>query len=378
VTRGAWVALALVACTRAPADTGTLRRGDRAWGTAVVEVAPTLTTWSVAYADGPRAWTGERDADGRLARFFDHPRSVEVHRGADGWTWTASTFGGARGEGRLDLPTAPIWLPGGGPALRAWPLGAHDLLWDGRAAVDAVLDARTEDADGLHLALTAGDDRWTVTLDVRDAPVAVGWPDGTTWRAGDLDAAPPVAAAELAHPTAALAEPGRRHHVVVRLPDGTTRTVDRTLWEELPRAPVGPVGPAGSVGPIPAPTAVPEVLPVDLHLGATGDRKAVVRAAFDAVVAGRSTDDDCKALAWRLAGGLRHAGVDADVVLGLVYAAGRGPAFVHHAWVRVPFGDVALDVDPALGQLVADATHLPTALVGELPPGAAIEVVEAR
>src|SRR5690606_2699978 len=116
--------------------------------------------------------------------------------------------------------------------------------------------------------------------------------------------------------------------------------------------------------PAPSGAAVPAVLPVDLRLGELRDRKAAVRAAFDAVVAGRAPDDDCKALAWRLAGGLRHAGVDADVVLGLVYAAGRGPAFVHHAWVRVPFGERALDVDPALGQLVADATHLPARLVG--------------
>ena len=63
---------------------------------------------------------------------------------------------------------------------------------------------------------------------------------------------------------------------------------------------------------------------------------------------------DCGELSALLVGLLRSAGVPAYVNIGIVYEEGR---FFYHAWVSAYVGEW-IDTDPALNQLIADATHI--------------------
>ncbi len=63
---------------------------------------------------------------------------------------------------------------------------------------------------------------------------------------------------------------------------------------------------------------------------------------------------DCAEISALLVGLLRSVGIPSYVNIGLVYKEGR---FFYHAWVSLYVGEW-IDTDPALGQLVADATHL--------------------
>ena len=63
---------------------------------------------------------------------------------------------------------------------------------------------------------------------------------------------------------------------------------------------------------------------------------------------------DCGELSALLVGFLRRLGIPAYVNIGLVYLDG---IFYYHAWVSVYVGEW-IDTDPALRQLIADATHI--------------------
>jgi len=90
---------------------------------------------------------------------------------------------------------------------------------------------------------------------------------------------------------------------------------------------------------------------------------------------------DCTELSILLVGFLRSLGIPAYVNIGLVYQDGR---FFYHAWPSVFIGEW-IDTDPALSQLIADATHIKllkgvenqTGLLKFLG-GLKIEVLEAR
>ncbi len=64
---------------------------------------------------------------------------------------------------------------------------------------------------------------------------------------------------------------------------------------------------------------------------------------------------DCNEHAILLVALLRAAGIASRPVAGVVYVDGK---FVYHAWVEVQVGDVWMAVDPAFGQVPADATHV--------------------
>lgn len=64
---------------------------------------------------------------------------------------------------------------------------------------------------------------------------------------------------------------------------------------------------------------------------------------------------DCNEHAILLVALLRAAGVAARPIAGVVYVDGK---FVYHAWVEVWLGGTWMAVDPALGQVPADATHV--------------------
>jgi transglutaminase-like putative cysteine protease len=87
--------------------------------------------------------------------------------------------------------------------------------------------------------------------------------------------------------------------------------------------------------------------------------------------AGRGDCNEHAALFTALA---RTAGLPAQLVAGLVYVDGR---FVYHAWSEVRGASGWLPVDPALGQVPADATHI--ALVyGDLSAQAALIPIVGR
>lgn len=82
---------------------------------------------------------------------------------------------------------------------------------------------------------------------------------------------------------------------------------------------------------------------------------------------------DCEAQAAALVALAEEQGLQGQVVHGLVWQKGR---LVPHAWATLTWEGGAVAVDPALGQPIADATHLPLDLLEVLT--AQVELVEAR
>lgn len=64
---------------------------------------------------------------------------------------------------------------------------------------------------------------------------------------------------------------------------------------------------------------------------------------------------DCRSRVLLYVSLARSAGIPARLVSGLVHAAGKG--FVYHSWAEIRVGEW-LAVDPGLGQVPADATHI--------------------
>ena len=63
---------------------------------------------------------------------------------------------------------------------------------------------------------------------------------------------------------------------------------------------------------------------------------------------------NCSEISALMVGFLRSIGIPSYVNIGLVHQDGR---FFYHAWVSAYVGEW-IDTDPALGQLIADATHI--------------------
>lgn len=99
---------------------------------------------------------------------------------------------------------------------------------------------------------------------------------------------------------------------------------------------------------------------------------SAVRARFQAMFDG---EGDCKAQAAAFVARATQDGLDARVVEGLVWMDDP-PGLVPHAWVEVRLGAQVVPVDPALNQLVADATHLELQRSDVL--SAEVVLVEAR
>jgi transglutaminase-like putative cysteine protease len=69
--------------------------------------------------------------------------------------------------------------------------------------------------------------------------------------------------------------------------------------------------------------------------------------------------EDCEAQAERFVALARASGLSARLASGVVYLDGASPGFRPHAWAAVDVdADTWFPVDPTLGQVVADATHI--------------------
>ncbi len=215
-------------------------------------------------------------------------------------------------------------------------------------------------------------------------------PDLTRWTPGRVALAPGGWGHGAEVQGAPDIDPRTVRRLVVAL-DGATLTRERPLWAELP--PEGrAVADAAAAGVPPAEGPAIDGLRSEGHVPAVGPWRARVEAAMRLVAErvtaapvagppraaatwarGRGDCDDQAAL---LAALLRGAGVPARRVSGLLWV--RGPAgaqWVGHAWVEVDgWGAAPVAVDPALGQVLADAARVP------FPAGARAmpHVVDAR
>lgn len=313
--------------------------------------ATTTWTWHPAAVppDGP--------ASGLLTvthRDPDHP---------DPWVRTAS------------LPEAPLWSRLPDDRIRTRDDGEVLPMWDPlhRRLPRAVLGPRPSGGPDALRRLTP--DRG-MPLDL--APPG---PDGAPrWRSADgrfaerpgAGRAPSAAPPQLAVPGPALAAPRDLRRVTV--------SWGRRTWvQEVPiRAEIPAVLPPGL--PVPVGPTLDLGLPDDLGPRALLD--AVVARVRERVhpgpVFGPPTPEgtlargvgDCDDLAGLAAAVLRHHGLPAEVVHGWLVEPGpaRGDdatRLVRHAWVEITgLTTLRLPVDPALGQPVADAAHLPDHAAG--------------
>lgn len=99
--------------------------------------------------------------------------------------------------------------------------------------------------------------------------------------------------------------------------------------------------------------------------------------SVDALTALQQGRGDCNEYAYALVALARTAGIPSRVVGGLVYLDGaHGPGLYPHAWAEVRYpGARWVGVDPALGQPVADAAHLP---LGETGAEVALRTLSSR
>jgi hypothetical protein len=137
-------------------------------------------------------------------------------------------------------------------------------------------------------------------------------------------------------------------------------------------------------------------LPVEVHKR-LADLVATVRSQLvhapapgtpNALAALQSGRGDCNEFAAVFVALALSAGMDARPVSGVVYTddGPEGPGLDLHAWAEVDLGDLGwIGVDPALGQPLADATHLVLArgrdLEGALlflTGGADVEIIQTR
>ncbi|MCB9663114.1 MAG: hypothetical protein H6732_03305 [Alphaproteobacteria bacterium] len=295
------------------------------------------------------------DAQGRLTRWRGRldGADVEVRFEEGEARWRRDEAAGA-------FPAVPpLHLLAGGPAWTAWAVGETRPLWVEGEVVDATR------LPGEDWQLQAGRRHWRVALDADTHPVEVTWPDGSRLAPGRLDGGlvDPDALLRLAAP--AIPDPRRLRRLEVRWPEDEASTV----LEAPPLAAV-PRLPADAQA-TPAPPRIPPPMPT-LHddLGPARDRVDLLRraiplarrtAAGAAPAAPTQALPGCLDAARALVALLAGRGVEAEVVEGWLLVDAPQPAWVRHAWVRVAFGGPVpwLATDPALGQLVADAGHLP-------------------
>jgi hypothetical protein len=87
-----------------------------------------------------------------------------------------------------------------------------------------------------------------------------------------------------------------------------------------------------------------------------------------------SGEGDCQARSDALVALAEAEGVDATVLVGLVYLESEGPGLYPHAWVEIPSPYGPFWADPTLGQPVADASRL---VLAEDGPDAPVTVLRA-
>lgn len=330
----------------------------------------TVATWRYPFAAGERLvterWT--HDADGRLRVWSRHDaegrgRSLRVDPdGAASWTIRE---GGVDRSGSWQLPDLPHhWaspLPDPGPL--PW--------WDG----DRLLPAQADAPEPSVRVVTTADGR---AWHLRDAPEqrTARFPDGSALERPGRPVEPWDPATELHLPGPSHPAPRRVRDLRARAGDVEIRVV-QPLGPEIPKVP--------RAGPPPEdpPWTLPQRPdPIDLRLTLADDRLLTVTRAL-AAIRRKATDrgqsgapdprrtlaagGDCDDLSTLLVAGLAHAQVPAEVVRGWLLT--DEARWVRHAWVRVPMAPPVpwLMVDPALGQLPADAARLAD---DDLPPGA--------
>lgn len=372
--RGLLLVVTLAACRAQPA-THTLWMGGQPVATATAQLGPREASWRFTYALQGGPWVQEASAtlspDGHLLTYDARSGSPgdwqrEVHLQVDPALRLSVRVREA--DSTLDDTvqlTAPL----------VWPLSGHTppdgpaLVWDGHQVRRALAQASP---GGWQL--TSGGQAWSSTQQT--------WrfADGSTLRAGVADLSPVDPVALLSVPTEAL--PGARNlrRVTWHWPGlPAPLPIDRPLAAEVPVD--AQTAPPASEDPQEVWT-LPEPLPAPKGRLAATSRRKQIDEAFDRVrrQATASSAADCQPLSRAMVSLLRAEGVPAEVVRGWLYVDDPSPRLVRHAWVRVwvggPLGWLA--VDAALGQRIADPTHLSDALVGPALPDGLVRHSDAR
>ncbi|MCB9679869.1 MAG: transglutaminase domain-containing protein [Alphaproteobacteria bacterium] len=321
------------------------------------------TTHHLVEGDLVATRTATLAADGTLRTWTLSRPGLTVQLELDGAaaTWSRTHEGGDD-HGTLALPGPVRWALA--PGWDDVAVGTSTWLWADDHAVSVAVD---RDGDTVIL---RGDDgaTWALRTGADGAVTAATFPDGSTLAAGDGPIAPIDPVALLRLDSDPIPRPRTVRRLVARWSTGgapfTLTRPDRAELGHPPLAAQAALSPNG------VPLALPDlVVPVDVPLAAA-DRLALLEAAHVATRQRHGgsawTPDraDCRALAATLAGILRHHGLAARVVQGWVAVGDAPTVFERHAWVALPWSDAIpwLHTDPALGQLVADATHVPDTL----------------
>jgi transglutaminase-like putative cysteine protease len=227
--------------------------------------------------------------------------------------------------------------------------------------------------------LTTGEVRWSLVEPTADgrivhaevAPLHLRMREAQVvgWRQARLEGRPGEAGQPLVDPApllelpaSPLPDPRRQRRVTFRI-GGEEHQVEGLLAVEISR--VEPLPPAQASGPWAdeverARTASRSTWELAHRLMALASRRVrptPVRAQgpTQTWLTGRG---DCSERAALLVALAQSAGLTASVVEGLVYLDDP-PRMAPHAWAELVLGGQVVPVDPTLGQLPADATHLP-------------------
>ena len=266
------------------------------------------------------------------------------------------------------------WLPEVAAAADNLPVGWVRVIMPDSLEVEEVEVTRTGtewtwQASGAQVVLN----------NTADGPTA-------TWGGLSLRPIPEKIALERVDPVALLRRPSsafetaRQAYRAVFQVDGVEVEVRVPLWAELPAAEPIAVSPADEHW-----QGIPTAQPAEVHgfaqtlIGdASSRRDAVHRLVLgvqktlviaptpgtpDALQALQSGRGDCNEHAELFVSLAVSAGIPARSVSGAVYTSGGpwGPGLDLHAWAEVWMADQWVPVDPAFGQAIADATHLPLA-----------------